>query len=105
MNHSEQLKKNLFDNDMVKSAMKSMSSEQRENYKKIGKELYGTLDFDDSKILNNMPAPMSEAVTYVSIALDSGLHPSDLDDNEKNLMVNTYGDNWYEKWNYTKKDL
>ena len=95
----------LFNNAMIKSAMKAMTPEQRENYKKIGEEMYGNVDFVDSKIVNSMPLPMSEAVASVINGLKSGLHPKDMDPNEILLLNSNIGEKWYEEFGYTKEDI
>lgn len=95
----------LFNNPMVEKAIKALSPEELERYKKIGEEMYGSVHFEDSKILNNIPAPMAEAVAYVIESIKSGLHPSDLEENEKILLEDVYGKEWYKKYGYCEKDL
>lgn len=95
----------LFSNPMVESAMKALSPEDLQMYKEIGEKMYGTVDFEDSKILNNMPAPMYEAGAYISEQLKSGLHPSMMDDDEKRLMEELFGKEWYTSWGYVEADL
>ena len=48
---------------------------------------------------------MTEAVAYIETSLRSGLHPSMLEDNEKALLKETYGNEWYHRWGYIEKDL
>ena len=96
---------NLFNNPMVESALKSMSVEELQRYKEIGERMYGTIDFEDSQILNNVPPPMYEAGAYISEQLKSGLHPSMMDDDEKRLMEELFGKEWYKKWGYVEGDL
>lgn len=95
----------LFNNPMVESALKSMSPEELQRYKEIGERMYGTIDFEDSKILNNVPPPMYEAGAYISEQLKSGLHPSMMDDDEKRLMEELFGKEWYTLWGYVEGDL
>ena len=77
----------LFSNPMVNNALRALSKEQLANYRKIGEEIYGNVNFEDSKILNNMPAPMEEAVAYVEEGIKSGILPRDLDENEIILLT------------------
>ena len=98
-------KNDLFDNPMVRSAMAALSDEEKEKYKTIGEHLYGRINFEDGQSINNMPPSMSEAVEYMENMLLSGLHPSDMDNNDKELMKDAYGDEWYKKWGYTSNDL
>lgn len=95
----------LFDNPMVRSALQGMSAEQLEQYKKIGEEMYGTIDFEDNHILQNMPPPMKEAVLYIEESIKSGQHISTLEDNEKHLLESSYGEKWYERYGYTRDDV
>lgn len=97
----------LFDNPMTRAALNSMSPEERKRYAEIGEKMYGNIDFDKSKILDNPadPQEFSEAVAYVEEQLKSGLHPSMLDDKEKSLLSEIRGQEWYLKWGYTKDDL
>ena len=95
----------LFNNPMINNALKAMTPEQLEGYKKIGEQLYGSVNFEDSKILNNMPAPMEEAVAYVEEGLKSGLSPEDLDEDEVVLLCNAYGEDWYLRFGFTKEQV
>jgi hypothetical protein len=95
----------LWDNPMVRSALASMSPEVIKDYKLIGEQLYGSIDFESSTVLNNMPPPMLEALAYIKSGLDSGLHPRDLEKDEIVLLKEAYGDEWYKKWEYTDADL
>lgn len=105
MSNQEESKNTLWDNPMVNSAMKAMSVEELQRYKDIGEAMYGNIDFEATKVLNNLPPPMYEAIAYVSESLKSGIHPSMLDENEHNILKDVYGDKWYESWGYVKEDL
>jgi hypothetical protein len=95
----------LFDNPMTRAALAAMSDEQKRKYKEIGQEMYGHMNFEDSKVLNNIPHPMEETIAYIQEQLKSGLHPSDLEDNEKSFLTDALGKEWYNKWGYVKEDL
>ena len=95
----------LFSNPMVNNALRALSKEQLANYRKIGEEIYGNVNFEDSKILNNMPAPMEEAVAYVEEGIKSGILPRDLDENEIILLTNAFGDEWYVRYGFKKEDV
>ena len=95
----------LWNNPMVRSAMNSMSEEQKEEYRAIGEKMYGDMNFKNSTNLIDPDSHMKEATLYVSELLKSGLHPSDLNENEQMVMSNNFGEQWYEKWGYTKEDL
>jgi hypothetical protein len=96
---------NLFNNPMIESALKALSQEELSRYRALGEEMYGTVDFEENKILNNTPAPMYEAGAYVREQLKSGLHPSMMDDDEKRLMEELFTKEWYKEWGYVEGDL
>jgi hypothetical protein len=48
---------------------------------------------------------MSEALAYNKEGLKSGILPKDLDDDEVNLLVEIYGNEWYKEFGYTQHDL
>jgi hypothetical protein len=96
---------NIFENQMVKAAISGLSEEDKKRYKMIGDHLYGRISFEDCQSLNNMPPSMAEAVAYLETQLQAGFHPSMLVENEKVLLVDRYGDEWYKKWGYIKEDL
>lgn len=95
----------LWNNPMINNALKALTPEQIEDYKKIGEQLYGNINFEDSKILNNIPPPMAEAVAYVEHGIKSGLLPSDLTEDEVILLSNAYGEKWYERYGFTKDEV
>ena len=95
----------LFNNPMTEAALAALSSEDKERYRYIGEQLYANIDYQESKVLNNMPPNMVEAVAYIETQLQSGLHPSMLEDNEKSILADAYGDEWYLGWGYIKEDL
>jgi hypothetical protein len=95
----------LFNNPMVNNALKAMTPEQIEHYKKIGEHMYGNINFVDSKIINNMAPPMAEAVAYVEEGIKSGLLPGDLTEDEVALLSNAYGEKWYEKYGFQEHEV
>ena len=99
------LDNDLFDNPMVHAALAAMSPEEKENYQRIGEQMYGNMNFEDARFLINPDSKMNEALACLESQLRSGLHPSDLEDNEKAVLKDAYGDNWYEKWGFVHEDL
>ena len=95
----------LFNNPMVNNALKALTPEQIEDYRKIGEQLYGNINFEDSKILNNMPAPMAESVAYVEEGIKAGLLPCDLTEDEVVLLTEAYGEKWYERYGFKRDEV
>lgn len=100
----------LFNNPMVQQAREAMSPELIEEYKKIGEEMYKSVDFVSSEVLDNpasvgvkplkdsTPEEIVEAVAYITDAIKSGLHPDYLDETEKDVCKAFYGDDWESKF-------
>ena len=95
----------LFDNPMVTAALAAMSPDEKEQYKKIGEQMYGNMNFEDARYLVNPDVQMNKARECLEGQLRSGLHPSDMEDNEKAVLADAYGEKWYEKWGFVEKDL
>ena len=92
----------LFDNPMVRSAMAALSEEDKQKYKIIGDQLYGRINFENGQ---SFEPPIAEAVAYIETSLQSGMHPSMLEENDHVLLKEQYGDEWYKQWGYVKEDL
>jgi hypothetical protein len=95
----------LFDNPLVRAALASMSEEDKQKYKEIGEQMYGSMNFEDARYLIDPNVQMSQALNCLEGQIRSGLHPSDMDKNERKLLEDAYGSEWYKKWGFTKKDL
>jgi hypothetical protein len=91
----------IWNNPMVNNALKAMSKEDLEKYKKIGEQLYGNINFEDSTVVNQLITPVEEAIAYVEEGIKSGLLPEDLEENEVILLHKTYGEEWYKRYGFT----
>lgn len=95
----------IWNNPMVNNALKAMSKEDLEKYKKVGEQLYGNVNFEDSTVVNKLITPVDEAVAYIEEGLKSGLMPDDLDENEVILLQKTYGEEWYKKYGFSREEV
>ena len=97
----------LWNNSMITSALNSMSHEELEHYKKIGESIFNEIDFETASVTdkNNIPLFLTDAAAYISESVKSGLHPSMLTENDKCIMENVLGKEWYKKYGYVKEDL
>lgn len=96
----------LFDNDMVHAASAAMSSEQKRRYLDLGNELFTSMESANTPRGGGAdPNHIADAILYVTEQVKAGLHISMLDKDEKNLMVNVYGREWYKRWGYTARDV
>lgn len=94
----------LFDNPMTRAAAASMSIEEKEKLKKLGEQMYGSVDFVKGTVPTTKP-PIEDAVAYITLQLRSGMHPSMLEESEKQVMKTYHGSEWYKQWGYIEKDL
>jgi hypothetical protein len=95
-------KNDLFDNPMIDAAKKALTPEQIEEYKKIGEYMYNN---DIFKNTGNILNTEENILVYATESLRSGLNPSELSQQEKQCLISTYGDNWYEKFGFTKDEI
>lgn len=95
----------LFNNPYVQKAIKDMDSKQREHYRKIGEALYGNVNFEDCKNINNLPPPTRETVDYLKTTLRSGFHPRYLNQTEIEVLFGHCGDKWWEEFGYKFEDI
>jgi hypothetical protein len=94
----------IFNNPLIESVKRSLSPEELAHYEKLGKALYADVEFETSKSISNIDPPMVEAIAYIESSLRSGMHPSYLDDNEKMILKNAYGDDWVTRYGYVSGD-
>lgn len=92
-------------NSLITNAIKALTPEQKEQYKKIGEEMYNTVNFEDNKILNNLPPPLAESLAYIKEGLKSGLQPCDLSEGEINILEEGYGKEWYKHFDFLQEDI
>ena len=77
-------------------ARESMGEEAEEHYKTIGEQFNGSIDYNTG-ISNEIPIPALDSIAYITTAIKSGLTDQDLDDEEKDLMVEYAGKEWYKR--------
>jgi hypothetical protein len=91
--------------DLVsKEASENMNPQDIEKYKKYGENMYGSIDYEKTQT-HEMNSPVDDCVFYIIEGIKSGLHPSMLEDDEKDLLLKIKGDKWWEEYGYIKKDL
>lgn len=96
----------LFNDKFIKNLEAGISPQDKEKYKKMGEDLYNSVDFVNTNgNQESMPSAMADAIAYILDSLRSGQHISTLEENEKQLLENTYGKKWYKILGYTKDDL
>jgi hypothetical protein len=92
----------LFDNPTFQEMKNSLPQEEQEKYEKYGKYMYEEMDqFTET---GDMKAAI-DTVSQIKLMLDSGMHPSYLEKEEKEFLKNYLGEDWYKKFGYLENDL
>ena len=95
----------IWNNPMINNALKALSPEQVEEYRKIGEYMYGNINFEDNKIMKKMDPPLPESVAYIEEGLKAGLMPGDLTEDEVVILTKAYGEKWYERYGFNKNEV
>jgi hypothetical protein len=82
-----------------------MSPEQLKDYKRMGEYMYGNIDFVDNKVINGLDKSLDESAFYIAEGLKAGLSPSDLDENEVQILTTVYGDEWYRRFGFNRNEV
>lgn len=91
----------LFNNPMVIAAQSAMTAEDKQKFQKLGESMFKGINFETAEI----EPPIEEAVAYIESSIRAGLHISALEDNEKAVLADVHGEEWYLRYNYVKEDI
>lgn len=92
---SKRMNPNLFE-----QAKQTMTTEDIAKYEQIGRQMYESIDYENSKVLTPMNEVDAESIAYITEAVKSGLHPDHLSENEQYIMESHYGKEWKKQFNY-----
>ena len=96
----------LYDNPMVESARQNMTKEQLEAYKSQGESMYNSIDFvDNNGKSRNAPEELIDAASYIINSINSVMHISYIEENERLLLEDVLGKEWYTNFGYVQEDL
>ena len=98
----------LFGDKQLSEITSNLSEDDKKRYAKIGEEMYNTIKFEDINsqgVLTNKDDVEIENVSQIKMMLLSGIHPSYLNNEEKDLMKNNLGEKWYETFGFLEVDL
>ena len=87
----------LFNNPMVEQAKKALTKEQKEEYRRIGEQMYNSIDFETGQSLT-AEDPLIEHVAHITEQIKSGLHWKYLEENETKVMEEFYGKDWFKQF-------
>jgi len=112
MSKLQEIKKagSLFSEKRLKEIGESLSEEDKKRYEKIGEEFYNSINFEavneqGALSSSNAEEVELENVSQLKLMLQSGIHPSYLNNEEKSMMKNSYGEKWYETFGFLESDL
>ena len=94
-------KGSVFEDPSIKKTFDSLSDEEKEKYKKIGEQVHSV----DYEKISKYGVEYDNALAYIVMSLNSGLHPSYLNNDNKTILKTEFGDKWFEKFGYEVKDL
>lgn len=92
----------LFDNPQFVEMKNSLPLEEQKKYEDYGKHMYSNIDNFDEK--GEMNAAI-DTVSQIKLMLQSGMHPSFLEKEEKEFLSNYLGKEWYKEFGYLENDL
>ncbi len=106
----------IFDDPSLKKLKESLSKEDQEKYKKSGEYMYASLPDDKNgkdKVIMMGPEGIyddkisQEVFDQLSVAIRSGLHPSDLTPEEREFLENYHPlqKNWFKDFGFLENDL
>ena len=90
----------IWNNPLVKDIEKQMSEKDKAAYKIQGEHMYNSINFE-----NPEQDRINDLVAYVSEIIKSGMHPSYLSEEDRQLLESVYGKEWYKNFGYEKTDL
>lgn len=82
----------LWNNPAIEETIKRTEPEKYYRYQKMAQSLFDKSNVADPHIIN------IEAATQIKLMLRDGLHPSLLDENEKELYISTFGQESFDKF-------
>ena len=92
----------LFENPMFQEMKNSLSVEDQKKYEQYGKYMYEEMDQLDEK--GDIKAAI-DTVSQIKLMLESGMHPSYLEKEEREFLKNYLGEEWYKNFGYLENDL
>lgn len=102
---SKKKKTDLFNNPMVEAAMKALTPEQKEEYKRIGEYMFSTDYLQTEKKREDDKENPDDILRYADEALKAGLDPMDLSKKEVQLLTDMRGPKWYEEYDYEEDEV
>jgi hypothetical protein len=91
--------------DPFQNALNSLTPEDREHYMKLGKALYGGINYATQEVLTNSQPLNAEVTVYIELGLKSGLHPNDLTEAEFGHLNKQKGAGWWKQYGYSDDDI
>ena len=99
----------LFGEKRLQEIAASLSDEDKKRYAQIGEEMYNSINFEDINSQGSLASQNSDQIELenaaeIKVMLRSGMHPSFLSRQEKDIMKNVFGNKWYEEFGFLETD-
>lgn len=104
MKSNKEPKNNDMFENLRKKYIDSLTPEEIKAYQNFGKKFY-SVDFTQNLPSDSKTIRLEECLANICRGLDSGLHPSYIEQEEENLLKAAYGTEWYKRWGYENKKL
>ena len=83
-----------------------MDLDDAKRYKDMGKDYFENLDMESVNAKGEFtPISLQESIQRLLVIMKSGMHPSFLTENDKQILSREYSETWYEEFGYIKEDL
>ena len=97
---------NSTSESLVHSALQTMDIDDAKRYKDMGRDYFENLDMESVNDKGDFtPISVKESIQRLLVIIKSGMHPSFLTENDKQILSIEYSKTWYEEFGYTKEDL
>ena len=102
-------KLDIFEN-IKNQYMSQLSEEQLKTYQEFGKKMHDGMDYtkenpyEKSKSSSNVIS-LEECLANIVAQVQSGLHPSFVEEQEESLLKAHYGEEWFKEFGYDSKSL
>lgn len=86
---------------------KNLSEDQQKTYTRLAEKFHQSFDIDaqHAREHNVKEVALEECLAYLVESLRSGLHPKHTTIEERGLLIGGYGDDWFERFGYTRREL
>lgn len=94
----------IFTNKSIQRAGENLTEEEKANFKKLGEQIH-SYDYTEDPTESKYGKQYDEALAHLVYSLKSGIHPTSLNEDARNVLKVKFGDAWYQEFGFTEADL